>query len=124
MGGDYLFIMKSGKNLADGTQQEDTIKIHCIDPTGIHNATTAGSNGRWMGATVSGNDIRLTLNLHSAQTIRVSVYNAAGQRVYADNVPAEANGTVTIPALGGKPDGMYVVKVESREGTLGEKLMK
>lgn len=124
MAGDYLFIMKSGKNIADGSQQEDTIKIHCIDPTGINNTTTANCNGRWMRATVSGNNIVMKLNMNSAQTIRISVYNAAGQKVYADNVPTEANATLTIPALGEKATGMYVVKVESKEGTLGEKLMK
>lgn len=42
--GEYQFIFKSGANVADKSVKEDTIRVICMDPTGIENVENAYSN--------------------------------------------------------------------------------
>ena len=42
--GEYQFIFKSGANVADNSIKQDTIRVICMDPTGIENVENAYSN--------------------------------------------------------------------------------
>lgn len=42
--GEYQFIFKSGANVADKSVKEDTIRVICMDPTGIENVENTYSN--------------------------------------------------------------------------------
>ena len=42
--GEYQFIFKSGANVADNSIKQDTIRVICMDPTGIENVENTYSN--------------------------------------------------------------------------------
>lgn len=126
MAGTYEFIFKSGKNVIDATQQEDTIRIHCYDPTGIAGVKTTGNDGDWV--KISGSQMQdnvvLTFNLAEPQNVNIGIYSMAGAQVSKVSHYVVNQAPLEIFGLGRLPAGIYMLKVESKEGTFTKKMLK
>lgn len=123
--GEYQFVMKSGANVVDKSEQYDTIRIHCVNPTAIEDITYNTSNA-WV--SVAGNDIdnqvRLNFNLKAAQNVNVSIYSTAGTQMFGRKYNVSGTMPVIISGLGSMTNGIYMLKVKSSEGTYSKKLIK
>ena len=124
--GDYEIIIVSGKNVVDQSTRYDTIRIHCVDPTGIEavEASDAAGNNVALASTVFTD--RLTLNVGAGVdgAIDVAIYNAAGAQVYGGSYEAAGNSRIDIDGLGNLADGMYIVRVVTANGTTSTKAIK
>lgn len=124
--GDYEIIIVSGKNVVDQSTRYDTIRIHCVDPTGIEavEASDAAGNNVALASTVFTD--RLTLNVGAGVdgAIDVAIYNAAGAQVYGGSYEAAGNSCIDIDGLGNLADGMYIVRVVTANGTTSTKAIK
>lgn len=123
--GDYKFILKSGKNVVDNSTRNDTIVIHCVDPTGINDAYSAETAG-WVSVDDNSFDGRITLslNLKLASAVSVSLYNTGGAQVFGRTYRANGSTRLTVSGLDNLAGGIYMLKVESAEGTYSKKLIK
>ncbi len=123
--GDYLFILQSGANVVTGEVSNDTIRIHCVKATGISDAAEAASLDF---VSLKGNAItdRLTLgfNLDKAQSVSVSIYNAAGARVFGSSYDVAGSSELTIGGLGHLAPGIYILNVETAGGRCAKKIAK
>ena len=124
--GTYEFILKSGANVVDKTTQTDTIRIYSTDPTAIE-SVTSNETGEWVRLTSSSSmtdDIELTFSLKKAQNVRIGIYSMAGAQVVNVNHTAVNSAPLKIFGLSRLPAGIYMLKVESGEGTFTKKLLK
>ncbi|MGN1263337.1 MAG: T9SS type A sorting domain-containing protein, partial [Prevotella sp.] len=126
MAGDYEFILKSGKNIIDETQQYDTIRIHAISTDGIDGVKTNANPEEWvkLGKSSFNNSIVLTFNLNEAQDVKIGLYSMAGAQVADVTHLAVNQAPFEIYGLNRLPAGIYLLKVESKEGKFTQKLLK
>ena len=124
--GDYEFVLKSGKNVVDNTQKYDTIRIHAVSTEGINGVKTTDNADEWVkiGKSSFNNSIVLTFDLNEAQNVKIGLYSMAGAKVtdvdhfVVNQAPFEIYGLNKLPA------GIYMLKVESKEGKFTKKLLK
>lgn len=126
MVGTYEFIMKTGQNVIDQSQRYDTIRIHCVDPTGIAGVKTNDNAGEWVkiAGTQFGDNIVLTFDLKEAQNVNIGLYNLAGSQVFGVSHEVVNQAPLEVFGLNRLPAGIYMLKVESKEGTFTKKLLK
>lgn len=122
--GTYEFVIKSGKHVADNSERTDTIRIKVADPSGVE--SVAGTAAPWavIAGEAIGSGVKVKLNMKSAQTVTVAVYDAAGAQVFGRTYNAAADGIITAGGLDRLPAGVYLVKAVSAEGTAVRKLSK
>ncbi|MDE6354464.1 MAG: T9SS type A sorting domain-containing protein [Prevotella sp.] len=123
--GTYEFVLESGANVVDNQKTKDTIRIHCADPAGILGVKT-NSQDEWV--KLSGGQfsdrIVLQFNLKETQNVRIGLYNMAGAQVYGLNYEIGHTAPLEVYGLGHIPAGIYMLKVESGEGTFTKKIIK
>ena len=123
--GTYKFVIKSGANVVDATTQYDTIYIHCVDPTGIQGIKQSENNA-WV--SLRGTQITdrfvLDFNMKEAQPVSISLYTMAGAQVLDIRHEGSNTAPLEVFGLGHLPKGIYMLKVESREGKFTKKLLK
>lgn len=124
--GDYEIIIVSGKNVVDQSTRYDTIRIHCVDPTGIETVEASDAAGSRVTLANAVFTDRLTLNVGAGVdgAIDVAIYNAAGAQVYGGSYEAAGNSRIDIDGLGNLADGMYIVRVVTANGTTSTKAIK
>jgi len=124
--GTYEFILKSGANVVDKTTQTDTIRIYSTDPTAIESVTSneTGECVRLTSSSSMTDYIELTFSLKKAQNVRIGIYSMAGAQVVNVNHTAVNSAPLKIFGLSRLPAGIYMLKVESGEGTFTKKLLK
>lgn len=121
--GTYEFIIASGKNVIDSSVQYDTIRIHGLDPSGI-GTVKAADNWVEIANTQFNDKIMLTFNLSGAQTANIGIYSMSGAKVAGITHEAVNRTPLEIYGLSRLPAGVYLLKVDSREGTFTRKLLK
>ncbi len=100
MVGDYLFIFKSGANIIDSSIMEDTLVIHCVDPTGIEEISTS-----------------------STEDVHMSVYTVGGIKVCSGTVTLNDNEQIANIISRLKP-GIYVIRYKSDSREWSTKISK
>lgn len=120
--GTYRFVLKSGKNIIDETTKNDTILIHCVDPTGIE--TVKSTSGEWVKTGSYGNGLQLTFNLKSAECVSVALYTPTGTQVFATTHETAGVSQLCIADYATLPNGIYLLKVKSGDRTYTRKLLK
>lgn len=125
MEGLYEFVIKSGANVVDNSTKYDTIRINCVDPSGIVDASTAGDGG-WarVAGGVFADQIAIDVNVSGQQNVAVSIYNAAGAQVFGRQYGVAGSSRLTVDGLGNLREGIYVLRVESASGRYVKKLIK
>lgn len=122
--GTYTLVVKSGKNVVDESIRYDTITIVCNDPAAIN--TVEADDDAWV--TIADNtfsdNITLNFNTNKALTANVSVFNAAGAKVASRIVKTTGAAKIAIGGLSRLQSGVYIVNVESTEGTVSKKIIK
>ena len=118
-------MIKSGANVVDNSTKYDTIRINCVDPSGIVDASTAGDGGwaRVVGG-VFADQIAIDVNVSGQQDVAVSIYNAAGAQVFGRQYGVAGSSRLTVDGLGNLREGIYVLRVESASGRYVKKLIK
>lgn len=127
MTGTYEFVLKSGANVVDNTTRTDTIRIHCMTLDAIEDVTLNGETGEWVrltGGQQMYDEIELTFSLKKAQNVSIGIYNMAGAKAMGVNHTAGNSAPLKIYGLSRLPAGIYMLKVESSEGTFTKKLLK
>lgn len=66
----------------------------------------------------------LNFNLKKAQNVRIAIYTMAGAQVFGLDREIGYSAPLEIGGLGHLPAGIYMLKVESGEGTFTKKLLK
>ena len=123
--GDYLFILQSGANVITGEVRNDTIRIHCVKATGISDAAeAAGSDFVSLRSNTITDRLALSFSLDKAQSVAVSIYNAAGARVFGSSYSVAGSSELTIGGLGHLAPGIYILNVESACGRCAKKIVK
>ena len=123
--GTYKMVIKSGANVADKLTRNDTILVHCVDPTGIQGVSGDTQND-WVSLAggVMTDRVVLNFNLKKAQNVRIAIYTMAGAQVFGLDSEIGYSAPLEIGGLGHLPAGIYMLKVESGEGTFTKKLLK
>ncbi|MBP3510774.1 MAG: rhamnogalacturonan lyase [Prevotella sp.] len=124
--GTYEFILKSGANVVDKSFRMDTIRIHSVESTAIE-AVTGAEAGEWVkvlsGGTVSDN-IVLGFALRKPQTVKIGIYSMTGAKVFGCDWFAGNGAPLEISGLGRLTGGVYMLRVDSSEGTFARKFIK
>ena len=123
--GTYEFVIKSGANVVDKQVRYDTIRVNSVDPTGIR-GVKQNADSQWVSLQNGQFNDRIVLNfnLPEAQTVSISLYTMAGAQVLGINHETGNTAPLEIYGLGNLPKGIYMLKVESREGKFTKKLLK
>ncbi len=124
--GTYEIIIKSGANVVDKTSRMDTIRIHSMEPSAIE-AVTGAEAGEWvkvLGSNVVTDNIALGFTLKRAQTVKVGIYSMTGAKVFGCDWFTGSNAPLEIGGLGRLAGGVYMLRVDSSEGTFARKFIK
>lgn len=123
--GTYEFVVEYGANVIDKEKRTETIRINCMDPSGIQGVKQTQEN-EWvkLGGNQFAGSIVLNFNLKNAQTVKIGIYNMAGAKVYGLDYEVGYTAPLEIFGLGHLSKGVYMLKVESSEGTFTKKLLK
>lgn len=124
--GTYEFIIKSGTNVVDKSYRMDTIRIHSVNSTAI--AGVGGkASGEWVkiaGGNTVGDALTLSFDLVRPQTVRIGVYSMTGAKVFGCDWFAGNGAPFEIAGLGRLAGGVYMLRVDSSEGTFARKFIK
>lgn len=123
--GTYKLVIKSGSNVVDKQTRNDTILVHCVDPSGIQGVSGDTQND-WVSLAggVMTDRIVLNFNMKKAQNVHIGIYTMAGAQVFGIDREIGYTAPLEIYGLGHLPKGVYMLKVESGEGTFTKKLLK
>lgn len=120
--GDYKFVLRSGKNVVDGSERNDTITIHSVDPTDVKSADAH----KWVSLsnTVFDDCLVLSVNIDGSDDVTVSIYNASGAEVFRRGYVVSGKTSVPVYGMSHLNPGIYVLKVMSSAGAYGTKVVK
>lgn len=123
--GVYEIVIKSGANVVDSSIQYDTIRITVTSgASGIDNVLYASGTDEIFNIAGSLTD-QLTLNLGQGATrkAKVVISDTAGRIVYARTYE-DAGSSLTIDNLGRLTQGIYIVNVDTEQGSQSLKVKK
>lgn len=123
--GTYKFIIESGKNKVDESVRQDTITIESRSGSAIHTPESSNrSNWVELPSTTFADHLTLKLNPKQSDRVSISLFNAAGAKVYHRNVRIASHSELTLNNLHRLTRGTYILSIASAAEEFSQKVIK